>query len=48
MVTDHSSTVRAGFWWVTVSPPVVHEVAGGLPDINATIRVFLVLPDRYS
>ncbi|MGX1128017.1 hypothetical protein RKD49_000207 [Streptomyces glaucescens] len=37
------------FWRVSVSSPVVHEVASGLPDINEAIDVFLVhLPDRYS
>ncbi|MFH9089807.1 hypothetical protein [Streptomyces sp. NPDC017673] len=37
------------FWWVSVSSPVVHEIASRLPDINEAIRVFLVhLPDRYS
>ncbi|MFF7853310.1 hypothetical protein [Streptomyces sp. NPDC007904] len=50
------SAFRSGFaqrgtelWWVTVSKPVVHEVAGRLPDINEAIRVFLLhLPGRYS
>ncbi|MEV8553756.1 hypothetical protein AB0L04_28555 [Streptomyces glaucescens] len=50
------SAFRSGFaqrrtelWWVTVTTPVVHEVASRLPDINEAIRVFLLhLPDRYS
>ncbi|QGZ52606.1 hypothetical protein GPZ77_33760 [Streptomyces sp. QHH-9511] len=40
---------KVGFWWVSVSKPMVHEVASRLPDINEAIRVFLLhLPDRYS
>ncbi|MFF9087402.1 hypothetical protein ACF1BE_13455 [Streptomyces sp. NPDC014991] len=40
---------KTEFWCVTVSKPVVHEVAGRLPDINEAIRVFLLhLPHRYS
>ncbi|MFF9624724.1 hypothetical protein [Streptomyces griseosporeus] len=37
------------FWYVSVARPVVHEVAGRLPDINEAIEVFRAhLPDRYS
>jgi hypothetical protein len=40
---------KAELWWVSVSSPVVHEVAGRLPDINEAISVLLAhLPDRYS
>ncbi|MES4909428.1 MULTISPECIES: hypothetical protein [unclassified Streptomyces] len=36
-------------WWVSVSSPVVHEVASRLPNINEAISELLVyLPDRYS
>jgi hypothetical protein len=40
---------KTEFWWVTVSTPVVHEVARRLPGINEAISALLVhLPDRYS
>ncbi|MFJ8085471.1 hypothetical protein ACIQ6Y_33445 [Streptomyces sp. NPDC096205] len=51
-VSAHSSGFtrrRVELWWVSVSSPVVHEVAARLPDINEAISVLLVhLPDRYS
>jgi hypothetical protein len=51
-VSAHSSGFmqrKAELWWVSVSSPVVHEVAGRLPDINEAISVLLAhLPDRYS
>ena len=52
VVSAHSSGFmrrKVELWWVSISSPVVREVASRLPNINEAIGVLLAhLPDRYS